>query len=188
MLKKGGGFPEKYSTKRKRILWKVTRVSFIISFRMISIIPITVNDRFFGIEIDQVVEIITQKEFFLVPKVPEFTIGLVNIRGEIVPVFSLSSILFGKKAQMTELILQNLVVCRVNEKKLCFFVDKIYKVVYVKEENIKNYAENIWKDVKFIKYFVEIEEFENLIGVLDVENIVNYIDNSNREFYKAVRR
>lgn len=154
---------------------------------MISIIPVNVNNRFFGIEISQVVEIITQKEFFVVPKVPEYTIGLVNIRGEIVPAFSLSNILFGKKTEIKDNYLQNLVVCKVSNKKLCFAVDKIYKVVYITEENIKSYTENIWKDVKFIKFFGDIKEI-GLVGVLDIENVVRYIDKSNREFYKFIRR
>lgn len=155
---------------------------------MLSLVPTSVENRFFGIEISQVVEVITQKEFFVVPKVPEFTVGLVNIRGEIVPVFSLASILFGRKKELSSTFLQNLVVCRVLEKKFCFLVDKIYKVVYAGENNIKTYTENIWKDVKFIKFFVELEEIGGLIGVLDVENVVKYIDKSNREFYRTTRR
>lgn len=155
---------------------------------MISLIPIDVNNRFFGIEINQIVEIITQKEFFIVPKVPDFTIGLVNIRGEIIPVFSLSTILFGIKKNITDNFLQNLIVCKVEEKKLCFLVDKLFKVKYVSEDNIKSYTENIWKDVRFIKFFVDIKDIGGLVGVLDVENIVKYIDKSNKEFYKLSRR
>lgn len=154
---------------------------------MISIIPINVNNRFFGIEINYVVEIITQKEYFVVPMVPEYTIGLVNIRGEIVPTFSLANILFGKKTEIKDNYLQNLVVCKILNKKLCFLVDKIYKVVYIPEESIKSYTENIWKDVKFIKFFGDVKEI-GLIGILDAENVVRYIDKSNREFYKFVRR
>lgn len=154
---------------------------------MISIIPVNVNNRYFGIEIERVVEIITQKEFFLVPKVPEYTIGLVNIRGEIVPAFSLSNILFGTKTKMESNYLQNLVVCKVENKKLCFSVDKIFKVVYITEENIKSYTENIWKDVKFIKFFGNVKDL-GLVGILDIENVVKYIDKSNREFYKYIIR
>ncbi|MGB9621667.1 MAG: chemotaxis protein CheW, partial [Brevinematia bacterium] len=62
---------------------------------MLSLVPVVVSDKFFFIDISYVKEIITKKEFFLIPKVPDFTVGVVNIRGEIIPAFNLSSLLFG---------------------------------------------------------------------------------------------
>ncbi|MFN4244522.1 MAG: chemotaxis protein CheW [Brevinematia bacterium] len=155
---------------------------------MISIIPVSVNNKLFGIEISYISEIITQKEFFIVPKVPSFTIGLVNIRGEIIPVFNLGTVLFNLKGEFKDKILQNVVLCGVFEKKFCLFVDKIYKVVYAGDESIKSYTENIWKDVKFIKFFVDVKELGSLVGVLDMENIVKYIEKANVGFYRSFRR
>ncbi len=167
---------------------KIYSVFFIIFFWMISIIPVSANNRFFGVEIEYVVEILTQKEFFIVPKVPDFTIGLVNIRGEIVPVFDLSTILFGITRKFNNSVLQNVILCKVLEKRFCLFVDKISKVIYSEEKNVKTYAENVWKDVRFIKFFVDFSELGGLVGILDMDNIVRYIEKTNVEFYRFVRR
>lgn len=155
---------------------------------MLSIIPVSVDNRFFGIEIENVVEIITNKEFFVIPKVPSFTVGLVNVRGEIIPVFSLGTILFGTRKEINGNILNNIITCRVGDKKMCLLVDKLYKVVYAEELDIRSYTENIWKDLKFVKFFVDVKDLSTLVGVIDVESIVKYIDKSNREFYKSIRR
>lgn len=155
---------------------------------MLSIAPVSLDNRFFGIEIDNIVEIVTNKEFFVIPKVPSFTVGLVNMRGEIIPVFNLGTILFGTTKEINGNILNNIITCKVGEKKMCLLVDKIYKVVYAEESDVKNYTENIWKDLKFVKFFVEVKELNTLIGVIDVESIVKYIDKSNKEFYRSVRR
>ncbi|MCX8028379.1 MAG: chemotaxis protein CheW [Brevinematales bacterium] len=155
---------------------------------VLSLIPISIDNKFFGIEIDNVVEIISSKEFFIIPKVPSFTVGLVNIRGEIIPVFSLKNILFGTKQDITGNTLTNIITCKVNDKKLCLLVDKLYKVIYASDENIKSYTENIWKDLRFIKFFVDVKEFNALIGVIDIQNIIKYIDKTNKDFYKLSRR
>ncbi|MGC8767435.1 MAG: chemotaxis protein CheW [Brevinematia bacterium] len=153
---------------------------------MLSLVPVVVSDKFFFIDISYVKEIITKKEFFLIPKVPDFTVGVVNIRGEIIPAFNLSSLLFGSKSYLfKERFIDYLVLVYVDNKKMGFVVDKIGKVVYVDESNIKGYTENIWKDVRFLKFFVEVSEPKVLGGVLDIEGILKYIDKANKDLYKV---
>lgn len=152
---------------------------------MLSLVPILVDDRFFFIDISYVKEILPKKEFFVVPKVPDFTVGIVNVRGEIIPVFNLRTILFGRKGDdFKDGVISYLVLINVSGKRMGLAVDKVSKVVYVSEDNIKEYTESIWKDIRFLKFFVEVKELNVLGGVIDVEGILKYIGKSNNLFYR----
>jgi len=153
---------------------------------MISIIPVEINNKTFGIEISYIKEVIVKKDFFLVPKVPEFTLGFINLRGEVTPCFDLQNILFGTKVQTNGNIIEFAILVKASGKSFAFVVNKVMKVIYIDESQLKSYIENIWKDVKFVKYFVEMSN--SLMAIVDVENILKYIDKTNKEFYKYARR
>jgi purine-binding chemotaxis protein CheW len=153
---------------------------------VIPVVPLEVNNRVFGIEISYIKELIVKKEFFVVPKVPDFTVGFINLRGEVVPCFDLQNILFGTKRKFDGDVINFAVMLRVSGKSLGFVVDKVMKVMYIDETNLKGYIEDIWKDVKFVKYFIEVSN--SLMAIIDVESVLKYIDKVNKEFYKYVRR
>jgi len=159
---------------------------FFHNHTVIPVIPLEVNSRVFGIEISYIKEVIVKREFFRVPKVPDFTVGFINLRGEVVPCFDLQNILFGTKRGFESGVIDFAIMIRVSGKNLGFVVDKVMKVMYVDETKIKGHIESIWKDVRFVKYFVEVSD--SLMAVIDVESVLKYIDKINKEFYKYARR
>jgi purine-binding chemotaxis protein CheW len=94
------------------------------------------KDRFFGIPVDQVQEIIQWQEVTRVPLVPEVIRGLINLRGQIVMALDLRRRLDFDKAPAG--IVPVNVVVRTPEGPVSLLVDSIGDVVEVDEETFED--------------------------------------------------
>ncbi len=80
-------------------------------------------DEEYAVDIINVQEVIRVQKVTYVPQMPDFTLGIINIRGNIIPVFDLR-----KKFGLREEALgedSKMIVVDVNESKICFVVDRI---------------------------------------------------------------
>ncbi len=155
---------------------------------MKTLLPVVVNKKIYGIDIDHVKEIITKREYFVVPFSPEFLIGIVNLRGYIIPCFDLSYILFSKKLELKDNFIENLVLISMKNKNFALAVEEIEKIITFDESMKKDYFSDVSKDVRFIKFFVDYPKLKTLISVIDTETVLKYIEKSNKEFYKYAKR
>lgn len=89
----------------------------------------------YAVDIQDVQEIIKLREMTDVPRVPEFVLGIISLRGNIIPVFDLKRRLHLGTVEPTTST--RIVVCRAGGKSVGLVVDKINQVVRLPEEAIE---------------------------------------------------
>jgi len=98
----------------------------------------SMNGQEFGIGISQIREIIQYMEPTPVPSSPDFLRGLINLRGQVMPVFDLR-VIFSAPSQQTERAC--IVIAEIRRegahRPMGFIVDSVSEVIQVKEEEIE---------------------------------------------------
>ena len=92
------------------------------------------QDEIYGVKISDVKEIIAMMKTTPVPKTPKFIKGVMNLRGNIIPVVDMRL-----KFDMPEIEPQMytaIVIITIEGKNIGFIVDKVEEVVNVDDENI----------------------------------------------------
>ena len=106
-------------------------------FKQIIIFKVGKED--YGLEIEKVQEVIRMRTIKKLPRSPHFVLGVMNLRGNIIPVIGLRQ-KFGldplEKGDFTRIVVVN------HENKLVgMVVDEVNKVINVPEENIEGNPE-----------------------------------------------
>ena len=94
----------------------------------------------FGLEILKVREIIGYMETTLVPKMPEYVKGVINLRGQVIPVIDIRTKFGMPSAEITEQTCI-IVVETMSDKKTCntgIIVDNVLEVLDIKAEVIED--------------------------------------------------
>ncbi len=142
------------------------------------------RDEKYGMGIENVKEIIVYDNVTAVPLMPDFVIGVLNLRGDVVPIVDLS-LRFGKTA--TEIKPRScIVILEIEFRKetllLGFVVDAVTEVIDIDETQIEpppTFGAKI--DSKFIQGITNIagDLFILLLGenVLSVEEMISLIEN-----------
>ncbi|MBQ3918297.1 MAG: purine-binding chemotaxis protein CheW [Oscillospiraceae bacterium] len=136
------------------------------------VLTFTVDDVIYGIEIKYVNEIIGVEQITVVPKVPGYIKGVINIRGKIVPIISVRR-RFGKE----EIPFDErtcIIVLDFDENQVGIIVDRVREVITAKASevcatptqsgvNSNRYIKNIIEDKSGIKLLLNCESliFEN---------------------------
>lgn len=125
----------------------------------------------YGIDILKVEEIQRMKEISLtrVPQAEEYIEGVVNLRGNVIPVVDLRKRFGLKEKKMDKQT--RIIVVNINERSLGFLVDQVNEVIDAEKDSIDDPPQEIVKiDSSFIQGIVRHEE--RLIIMLDIENII----------------
>ena len=98
-----------------------------------------VNDGRYGVSIAGVKEIIEYPSLTQVPMTPEFIRGVINLRGNVVPVIDLAARLGQSSKEITKRTCVIIVEPEVDEEKtdVGFVVDAVYEVVNIPDEDIE---------------------------------------------------
>jgi purine-binding chemotaxis protein CheW len=94
----------------------------------------SIEDEEFSVDIQEVQEIIKYEEITPVPEAPQFVIGLINLRGVIVPIVSLPERL-GFEEKITEK--SKILVCNIEDNKVGLLVDDVNEILFVEDEYVK---------------------------------------------------
>ncbi|MBW2689867.1 MAG: purine-binding chemotaxis protein CheW [Deltaproteobacteria bacterium] len=93
------------------------------------------SDEEYALDIRQINEIIKVREFTDIPRAPEFVLGIISLRGVIVPVFDLRQRLnLGSSELMST---SRIVVCLLDEVTVGLMVDSINQVVDLSDEDVE---------------------------------------------------
>ncbi|KFL33443.1 MULTISPECIES: chemotaxis protein CheW [unclassified Sulfurospirillum] len=123
------------------------------------------EEEVYGVHISDVKEIIAMMKTTPVPKTPKFIQGVMNLRGNIIPVvdmrlkFDMPSI----PAHMYTAI----VIIKLGEKQIGFIVDKVEEVINVEEEHLSippEFGGHI--DTRFIKNMAQYKQ--KVVMILDL--------------------
>jgi purine-binding chemotaxis protein CheW len=93
------------------------------------------SDEEYALDITQINEIIKVREFTDIPRAPEFVLGIISLRGVVVPVFDLRQRL---NLGGSELMLSSrIVVCSLNDITVGLLVDSINQVINLVDEDVE---------------------------------------------------
>lgn len=121
----------------------------------------------FGIGIDKIVEILKGQKVFQLPNLPSFLSGVINLRGEVIPVIDLRR-RFGIKPIKGK---DRIVVIRFGKEKIGLFVDDIKEIINLDPSDIST-PPTIFKGLK-TEYMVGIgKKDDRIIIILNLDSII----------------
>ncbi len=129
----------------------------------------------YGIDILKVHEINRLKEITItkVPRLPNFIEGIINLRGEIVPIINLR-----KKFGLSERKIDKhtrIVIVKIDKKVIGLLVDSVSHVVTFDEVEIASPPEEIKINCEYIKSLGKNEK--RMVFILDIEKILSVEEN-----------
>jgi len=128
----------------------------------------------YGLQLTNVVEIIRMIAITRIPEPEDKVEGIINLRGEIVPLIDLRKFL-GLPARPYTLN-THIVIVRVNGKTIGLVVDSVTKVLPVARENIKPPRQI----VPHSRYLSGVAKTNgHLLLILDINSILKTLDNGN---------
>lgn len=95
----------------------------------------TLGDEEYALEITSIREIIKLREITDIPRAPEFLLGIISLRGTIIPVFDLKNRLKLGQGEITSD--SRIVVCQHKERSAGLLVDRISQVVNLPARQIE---------------------------------------------------
>lgn len=132
---------------------------------------IKLDKEYYGIPIDTVLSIEKPGQTTRIPNAPPYIIGLINLRGEVVPVINLR-IKLGMELKDYDKN-SRIVVVALNEIVAGLIVDSSSEVLEIDEKNIDKPPTS--GDNKFIEYISGIGKVENrLIILLNLVKVLEY--------------
>ena len=93
-----------------------------------------IDDEEFGIEIANIKEIISICRITKVPETPKYLKGIINLRGDIIPVIDVRARFLKPEKEYDDLTC--IVVIDFEEYSLGLIVDEVKEVVFINEENV----------------------------------------------------
>lgn len=132
-------------------------------------IVIRINNEFFGIDIMNVDSIVKIQQITRVPKSQDYFIGVINLRGEIVPVMSLRK-RFGVE-EVTDDSATRIIILKLDQNLVGIKVDMVRDVVALEETDIeKNNIVTGNNGQMFIKAVGKHDD--ELISILGLHSVV----------------
>lgn len=128
------------------------------------------EDQEYGIDIKRIVSII-RKDMAIarVPKSPEFVKGVINLRGEIIPVIDLRRRFGIASAEDTEET--RIIVVKIEDITVGFIVDLVSEVIHLSEDSIENAAS--LDELGSLDYIYGVgKSGERLVTLLDLKKII----------------
>lgn len=118
------------------------------------------NDEQYGIEIKHVIEIIGIQEITSVPEMPEYLKGIINLRGQIIPVMDVR-LRFGKPSREYN-DRTCVIVISIQEDTVGLIVDNVSEVYAIQKEDIVP-PPNLSRGNRFIKGIYKGEDQVKLL-------------------------
>lgn len=124
----------------------------------------------FGVGINQVQEITKLSKITKVPRAPRYVEGVVNLRGDVIPVIDLRKRFDLEAAEYTHST--RIIVSDINKNKVGIIVDEVLEVLRVPGRYLEG-APDIVQDDKIQKFLENIANLgERMIMMLNLENIL----------------
>ena len=107
-----------------------------ISSEVTQYIKIRLGDEFFGIDIKYVDNIVRMQHITRVPQAPSYVKGVINLRGEVIPVFSLRLKMGLEDAEYTKA--SRIIILKLEQHgTIGVIVDEVKEVVTLEEEQVE---------------------------------------------------
>lgn len=91
-----------------------------------------IGDEDFGIGIDRAVEILKTQKIYSLPELPEFISGVINVRGDVIPLLDLR-LRFGIHSSGKK---ERIIIVRFDNEKTGILVDEIDEIITISQDDI----------------------------------------------------
>lgn len=142
----------------------------------------------YGIPIGFVTEIIKVVNITPIPKSPQFLVGVINLRGKLIPTMDLRLKLDMPKKEYNEKTCIIIVNPHNNKYELIgLIVDMVSEVFAIPESDMDNSLKNnFFGNENFLEGVGKIEDkaviILNIPSIVTTAEIINHVDNSNNEY------
>ena len=92
------------------------------------------SKKLFGINIGKVVQIISYQAITTIPEFPPYAVGVINLRGEVIPIIDFAMLFGEDKKEYNERTC--IIVTKIKNSYMGFIVDAMDEVTKITEENI----------------------------------------------------
>jgi len=124
----------------------------------------------YGVRITQVQEINRLSKITKVPRAPKFVEGVVNLRGDVIPLIDLRKRFEMEEKEYNEFT--RIIVSDINNKKIGIIVDEVLEVLRVPKKNLEE-APDIIQGNQAARFMEGLANLENrMIMLLNLENIL----------------
>lgn len=141
-----------------------------INVEITQYIKIRLGDEFFGIDIKYVDNIVRMQHITRVPKAPDYIKGVINLRGEVIPVFSLRLKMGIEEIEETKTF--RIIIIKVEGESVGIIVDEVREVANVSSNDVEKVVHNNAEGVQnFLQGIAKTEG--GLISLLDINEVLN---------------
>ena len=123
------------------------------------------KDYHFGILTEDVKEIMKKNDFKPIPNSPEWVEGLINLRGEVITLVNMYSLLKIDDFNLDDCY-NNTVIVKLDENSIALMVDEIIGVTDINENDLQSASEN---DNSFVGSLITIDD--RIINVLELKSL-----------------
>ncbi|TGN17705.1 chemotaxis protein CheW [Leptospira idonii] len=132
----------------------------------------TIEKEFFGIRLLLVHEILKPVLITRIPNVEEYILGVINLRGEIIPIVDLKKRFHQSDSEIFPI--SRIVVVMLEEKRIGVLVDEVKQVVKIQKEFISYTTDDL--SLNYSKMVESVSRYEDhLILNLDLDQIVDFV-------------
>jgi len=112
-----------------------------LSGEVVQVVSFRLGGEEYGVDISQVQEIIRMVEITRVPRAPRFMEGVINLRGQLIPIIDLRTRFGMDRIDKTKS--SRIVVTEIGSKRVGIVVDSVSEVLNVPIENVEDAPEMI---------------------------------------------
>ena len=123
------------------------------------------KDYHFGILTENVIEIMKKNVVKSIPNSPEWVEGLINLRGEVITLVNMYSLLKIDDFNLEDCY-NNTVIVNLEENSIALMVDEIIGVTDINENDLQSASEN---DNSFVGSLITIDD--RIINVLELKSL-----------------
>ena len=137
----------------------------------IQLITFILGEEKYGLDILTVRELISYPEGLTqIPGMPDFIVGMFNLRGLVIPVMDLRKKFGMASEEIHEYSV--IIIVQVDEKNIGLIVDSVADVIFVKEEDIQETTEMaVHVDTKFIKGVAKTKD--EMVILMDIYHLLS---------------
>jgi purine-binding chemotaxis protein CheW len=136
---------------------------------VLQLVSFKIANEEFGLDILKVQEIIRLRDLTRVPNLPDFVDGVINLRGQVIPVIGLRRRLGVERAEADKRT--RIVVAEVNGHVLGFVVDEVSEVLRISPETVEPPPQMGNVERKYVQGIGKIED--RLLIVIDPSLLFN---------------
>ncbi|PNR97376.1 chemotaxis protein CheW [Petrotoga olearia] len=135
---------------------------------MEDVLSFKIVDQEYALPIENIESVVDKTDVTPVPNSKYFVVGLINLRGRIVPVIELTKIL-GIEVP-NDHIYENILILKIDEEEIGMYVDEVENVLSIDPDKLEKFhsKESTYSDK--VKGVIKIEN--RLIVYLDLESIL----------------